>query len=755
MKHTLLATLIVSSLSLSCGTTLAYATSVIEIEDPTQLQTSQLGTEDWQYVVQISSTDRLQPPNQRLADLDLGDRLIYVTKTKTKNYTWYRTRLGFFATYQEAQAYAQKLKPLYKEPWIVQLTRDEKKQLLAGEYRTYLLNSEGTSEVTVRRQARAPSANPQFSSRLRQEGPGRLMKVREHNLPTLSTDDTTPASDDASLPAPTGIAPTPEAALTEEEKRLQQLMERARQAMIDQEYNRAIELYNNVLREADNKYTPQAMEFMGLALERKGLDARARRAYRDFLEKYPEDEGIPRVQQRLDALITAAAPPKQQLRTRKQAEDPEWNFYGGISQFYRRDENTTEIEDNEETTVTRESLSNDVYLTGRYRGEDYDMRTRFSGGYLADFLESEDSEFRVSTLYLDTQHRESGHAFRFGRQSESKGGVLGRFDGFVYGHALNDTVRVNVVAGFPVDSSTVESINTDLYFYGVNADLGTFGDAWDYNVFLIEQRNDDVLDRRAVGGEVRYFKDRKTLFSLVDYDISYNDLNTFLFLGSWTNESDQTFNLSLNYRNSPILTTTNAIQSQGVNELSELLATGITEDEARQFAEDRTARSRSLTFGMVQPIDEQFQLSGDITVSDLSDTPASGGVDAVEGTDTEISYFVQGIGNDLIKVGDIAIVGFRYSDLTNSDRYALSLNTRYPITNEWRINPRVQMEYRVNNDDDTDQWFVRPSFRMDYRWERRTRFELELGGEWSSRELTDNTTETRGWYIVFGYRYDF
>ena len=42
------------------------------------------------------------------------------------------------------------------------------------------------------------------------------------------------------------------------------------------------------------------------------------------------------------------------------------------------------------------------------------------------------------------------------------------------------------------------------------------------------------LDRRAVGGEARYFDPVKSLLSYVDYDISYGQLNTLLLLGNWT-----------------------------------------------------------------------------------------------------------------------------------------------------------------------------------------------------------------------------
>ncbi|MBQ0784076.1 MAG: hypothetical protein KBT66_07585, partial [Amphritea sp.] len=231
--------------------------------------------------------------------------------------------------------------------------------------------------------------------------------------------------------------------------------------------------------------------------------------------------------------------------------------------------------------------------------------------------------------------------------------------------------------------------------------------------------------------------------------------NTLFALGSWTNKKDQTFNLSVDYRFSPVLMTTTAIQSQSVNTLSELLAKGITEDEARQYALDRTTRSFTTTLGMVQPITDDFQVSGDLTITKQGDSETSGGVEGFEGTDYEYSLFIQAIGNNLIKQGDLGIVGIRLTDATTSQRIGLTFNSRYPVNDKLRINPRFQTELRENTDDNTSQWYVRPSVRFEYRWTRKTRFEFEAGGEISNRELTDDTSETNSYYINLGYRHDF
>ena len=43
--------------------------------------------------------------------------------------------------------------------------------------------------------------------------------------------------------------------------------------------------------------------------------------------------------------------------------------------------------------------------------------------------------------------------------------------------------------------------------------------------FYVEQDSDGLLDRRAVGTEVRYFKGGTSLFSLLDYDTSFKEWN--------------------------------------------------------------------------------------------------------------------------------------------------------------------------------------------------------------------------------------
>ena len=134
----------------------------------------------------------------------------------------------------------------------------------------------------------------------------------------------------------------------------------------------------------------------------------------------------------------------------------------------------------------------------------------FTAGYLRDFTDDEDHDTRVSSLYFDIADSGRKYFLRAGRQSRSSGGVLGRFDGGLFSYQLNKKLKANIVAGSPVNR-TKDGLETSRVFYGASFDIGTLAKAWDFTAFAIEQTNSSLIDRRAVGGEARYFDPKKII----------------------------------------------------------------------------------------------------------------------------------------------------------------------------------------------------------------------------------------------------
>lgn len=543
--------------------------------------------------------------------------------------------------------------------------------------------------------------------------------------------------------------------------RLTTMMLAGRQAMTTGEYANAVQIFTAILESPHSEYTQESQELLGLARERNGQLAHAKAEYEEYLRRYPDGADAERVRQRLAGVLTARPSEREIAATtgeptpRPERKRPAvWDWFGSLSQQYFRDE-TTSAEDAAQERINISTLTTWLNLTGRRRGPDYDFRTQINLQHDHDLEAQVDpDEYSFSDLYAEVTHKNSRASARFGRQRHNGSGTLGRFDGLLFSYPTSDTVTVNTVLGHPVDLNDKSSIQSDTSFIGVSANITPSGSDWNYNTFLIQQERDGLLDRQAVGGEVRYFSPEKSLFTLIDYDMSYSELNIFLMQGNW-NVSDRTsLYATLDYRFSPVLTTSNALLSQTVTSLDALEAT-FSEDEIRQLALDRSARTSTVSLGGSHRMREDLQISADLTATKTDATPASGGVAATEATDTELYYTLQFIANDFWTAGDTAIFGIRYGDTTTADILTFNIDARRPLPGQWRLNPRFLLDYRDQRNTATTTMRVKPSLRAEYRGWRDIELEFEAGFDLLREDDGNATSDTAGYFLSMGYRWDF
>jgi hypothetical protein len=474
----------------------------------------------------------------------------------------------------------------------------------------------------------------------------------------------------------------------------------------------------------------------------------------------------PQVQARAEPLPPrrerAPAPPE------KKSEG--WRFYGGFSQYYRyadlKIERSGDPRFDQTTSATAESdLLSNVDFNARLRDENWDARARFAGGYLVDFLDRGpdqlSSRYRgnkalLSDAYLDVRNHRTNISAKVGRQYGGSGGVLGRFDGARLGVPLGESLRFNIVGGTPVDLTSNKTLDdTERYFYGASLDLAPQGSAWHYDAFVIQQVIDGMLDRRGIGAEVRYYAPARSLFALVDYDVDYSSLNTALLIGNWIIAKRTTLNLTVDYRNSPVLTTRNALISQPAYASIEALRETYTDSEIKRLAQDRTARSRNATLSVTQQLSADLQLYGSAGQYYFGSMPASGGVEALPGTGNEYAYELQLIASNLLAQNDTTSFGLRYYDGSLVRRSAVGVDARYLFGN-FRIGPRLWVELRNNRLDDSRQWVYRPALRMEYVFRRRYHIECEASSDYYQGEIpTAGDEDIIGNFVQIGYRIDF
>jgi len=660
-----------------------------DVQTPVTLEDS----DNFKYLINLMSSQQVIKPVSHTDYPYLKPYLIYTTRHSVDSIEWNRIRLGFFRSKDEAQAQLKQVLKDFPRAWIDRVKDDERENIQPWLFSLARNNNQMALAQNIPEKPREP--------------------VR----------------------------------ITKES---QQLFADAKKNIIDGEYRKAVLILTKLLNLPENESSEAAQELIGVAREKNRQIAHAIAEYKKYLKKYPKGEFHNRVTQRLDGLTSARKTSSKTLRKAKAStgETP-WQTYGTLFQFYRRYDDTTELRD----APANSSLDTDLSLSARKRTKALDIRTQFTGSYQYNLEKANENDYRISSLYIDIADRKRNWNARMGIQTQSTGGVLGRFDGLSVGYRLSPKWKLNAVAGFPVYSSSADQFQIDKVFYGMSLDAGTFNKYWNASTFIIKQTAEDLDDRTAVGAEIRYLHPETTVFGLIDYDIDYNSLNIAQLIANTRLPFDTSINLVADYRNGPILTTSNALQGQTSTTLEELLLT-YTEDEIKQLAKDRTTVFRSVSGTLSKSLTSTLVLSLDLAASHLESSPASGGVDATPSTGLEYFYGAQLIANNIFKDGDTSLFGIRYADTSASDTLTLAINSRYPYKKDWRFNPRIRIDSQTRIDNSKILRF-RPSLRVDYRAVRKVKVELELGYEQSNIDDAFGSRTQSNYFINMGYIADF
>jgi hypothetical protein len=613
-----------------------------------------------------------------------------------------------------------------------------------------------------------------------------------------------PASKGLPFPAPTPPkTPTPPLNIRpfrpgmDLQKYADDLMKQGRAALASEENEKAVQIFNAALNLPPNKYSQEAQELVGLARERNGEITKAKAEYEHYLKAYPSGDGAARVRERLAALAEVKTQMAQRKTGDKQPKHvEETSVYGSIYEYYYGGYSQQKIKDkqaNQTTTLNNhdQSLSVTAFdFTARHRADDYDNKLVVRGTQSLDLLATDDTRRNISRLraaYVE-HARQDSYLLRVGRQPGNIGGILDyRFDGAWLRYTVApQLLNVNLVGGLPrqfsLDASYVpddpRNFRADFkrHFYGINLDLGPVAEAWSGNTYYINQVVNGVVDRRAVGGELRYASNGKNAYSLVDYDISYGVLNVAMLNGSWVTEGGTTFTLLLDHRETPYLTTTNALLGSGFTSIDDVFKSE-NESVLRQQAKAVTATSDLFLAGVLHPVTENWQLGGDVRMNRISGTSATNclvvtpgtsivfqnpnavtdapcSLQALPGTGNIWTYTVQAIGSHFPFESSTFVANGSYISSPSYQGQSLTLNSLGRFGPKWQLDTFVIL-YHQKDSTNVHLYRVTPSLRLDYRFHDGWTFEAAGGVE---KTMTDSPTQrdsTLREFFFFGLRWDF
>ena len=572
------------------------------------------------------------------------------------------------------------------------------------------------------------------------------------------------------------------------------LMKLGHKALIAGENEQALGIFNALLNLPPNKQSQGAQEWVGVARQRSGEYVKAKAEYELYLKLYPEGDGAVRIRQRLASLQEAINQLAQSKTVRPTRKIDETRVYGSVYQYYYGGYSQTKITDKVTNSTTNidshdQSLMQSAFdVTGRYRKDEYDNKLVVRGTQAYNLLATDDTRRNVSrlrALYYEHSSQDS-YLVRVGRQPGNSGGVLDfRFDGaWVRYTAVPQFLNVNFLAGqprqFSLSSNFVpddpRNFRADLkrYFYGANVDIGPIGQAWSGNLYYLNQMVNGVVDRRAVGTELRYAANGKNAFSLIDYDVSYKVLNVAMLNGTWVTEGT-TYTLLADHRRTPYLQTTNALFGTPNAQLDMVNTTN--ESLLRDQAKAVTATSDLFLAGVLHAVSKDWQLGGDFRYNKISgtgqtnclvilpgtstlflnpnaQTDAACSLQAQPGTGNILTYTAQAIGANFPFESTTFVANASYITSPAYRGQSLTLNSLARLGQRFQFDTFVLL-YHQKSSDDVELYRVTPTVRMNYRFLDSWTFEATGGVE---KTLTDSSTQkdsTSRQFFFFGLRWDF
>jgi len=625
-------------------------------------------------------------------------RTIFVQQMTIKGAPWERLCVGFFDSRDEVISVQKKIRKIYPGAWITKISRKSNKTV--------------------------------------------IKPASKRRLPPKKVTKKTPKRVTSNLP----------------EKKLDSLMQRAKTDYKNKKYSSSIRYLNALVAKGGHKYSMEALELLGQARQRKGQRSHAINAYEKYLKLYPDSEGAIRVKQRLAGILTATSSPREKLKM--SAADIDTlapTFNGSFSQYYRNNRLTS----SDSGSVTSLSqLWSFLDVTSTARTSNFDYRLQFTGDHTADFTDNGSDDFRFIESYLEVNYRKTGSSAKIGRQSLPISNILKRFDGISAGYQVTPDFRLNFIAGAPVESDNKSSINSHKSLYGFTFETGTFLKHWDMNLFYFKQESDNIDDRNSIGTEVRYSAKSLSVFGMIDYDLLYNEVNVLQVNANLFLKNGRMLYVNTLLRKTPALSSSNALiglPEQSLEELSKKLNI----EQIYQLARDRTPDSQTISIGGNQPINEQFQVTADITILHIDSTkatqpsvPIPAGVSGTREIGPDYYLSAQLVATNLLKRRDTSLLGVRFYQTEPSTTLSLIANTRFPLRKNWRLNPRLQIDFR-SLVDGRKQTKIRAMVKTDYRYNNSVRFDLEAGYGNSTVTGSDVDLSDSNLYLSLGYRWNF
>lgn len=561
----------------------------------------------------------------------------------------------------------------------------------------------------------------------------------------------------------------------------------ASDALQANQIDKSVEMLNKLLDLPPNALSQPAQELMGEAREKNGEFSKARAEYELYLKLYPKAADSKQVMARLAALPKEDSAKKlkgEPSLDEQKAREEKLQVTGGVSQNYYSGVTHTEtfaidgtgnVSTSTFNGTDQSQLISTFDLTARKRTDTLDSRMVIREYNRLNFLPQTKNDYRWNAIYIEQSARDRKFMYRFGRQSGSWGGLPGRFDGLAGGYSLNETWRINLAMGVPVEyTGSGWDPGDNRLFYSGAIELTRLPNQWSGSAYGILQTvggayrkfgGTGIADRAAVGMEAHFFETNRNYMFQMEYDKLFAKVNLATFQGNWNRPAGDNYYVMLDHRRSPPLAFN--MQSQFTQSVKEMLSKGaLSVSTLRDNAIALSTISNMAAVGASKPVTEKLRLATDFRISnsggtgqyvsqspDAAATPVT--LPGSPGSGNQYTFNVQAIGNNLLFNNDLGIANFALSKTDTTTGQSLTFTQVNTIRTKLRLDVSLLLYRNNNSSAGTTQTQIRPSVTTNYRLNDSLNLTAEAGIEQYKNSGATSNDKTRRSYFYVGYRWDF
>jgi hypothetical protein len=503
------------------------------------------------------------------------------------------------------------------------------------------------------------------------------------------------------------------------------LMVQAEAAMGAKDYFRATRLLTAVANQKQNPNSARAQELLGNVREEAGQLAQARAEYEAYLKKYPDGEGAARVQSRLSSILSGAGGTAT-------AGGRKVISRGIVSLGYRYNDGG-ERPDYASSGLIFDEVFSALTLSLQYSAsiDTAQARTKLFVSASGDLYRSglRDRDPKLSEAYLSYEAKSSGAVFTVGRQKTDPQGIAYRTDGVSVKWPLQNGVRIGFVVGKPVDSTRDKFFEDKRTLAAASV---TFEDTLlpgEVSLYAVGQWDGSRLDRNAIGAEyTQEFAQGHSLYAGVEYDLKFSTVNRAQVNATYVLQNQARIVGGVGYYRSPGLSLENALFGRAGLTVDDLLLPpySLTLAQIEAFALDRSSKVATADLAYFGKLNAKWDVVVDGSVTRISGTPASGGVNAVSSIGTLYSAGLLFMGSSVFREDDGVNVGLRWSKGSDDTSYVLDTSVQVPLNDKLSLRPRLRVGYR-DNDVGPNDHILMPSLGARYSFDSKTSFQIDAG----------------------------